>query len=163
MEMQKKTEERLEREFLVLPLHHIDTDVITESAKGTKLGDICLDYLNRVGYKYRGTLSLPVLGEFLLITIRDNETVEKKELAVKSLDTLIQKRKIKFFTPLKSTYLTAYEVMNSDTRIEPTDAINYAMAVQENADTFVSFDEKLLDNPTLENVFGVKVLHPKDL
>ncbi len=163
MEMKRKTDERLEREFLALPLHHIDTDVIIESIKGTKLGEICSDYLNRVGYKYRGTISLSVLGEFLLVTLRDEETIEDKELNIRSLNTLIKKRKIQFLSALKSTYQTTVKIMELDTRIEPTDALNYALAVQENANNFVSLDEKMICNTTLENVFGVKIKHPSQL
>lgn len=68
--MKRKTFLKLQREFEILPSHHMDTAIFIESDKETKLGDICSDYLNRVGYKYRGVVSLSVLGEFLLITFK---------------------------------------------------------------------------------------------
>ena len=161
--MQKKTEEKLQREFLSMPLHHIDTNVIIEAIEETKSGESCSDYLNRVGYKYRGTISLPVLGEFLLVTLREKKPVEDKEFDLRRLNAIINKSRIQLLSPLKSSYQTADKIMEIDTRIEPTDALNYSMAVQENADAFVSLDGKLILNATLENAFGVAIKHPSQL
>lgn len=161
--MKEKTFLKLQKRFLALPLHHIDTDVLIESLKETKLGDICSEYLNKIGYKYRGVISLSVLGEFLLITIRDNDTIEQKEFALRVFDRLIAKRKIRFSTPSIETYNTTSNIINLDSRIEPSDALHYATAVKDKANTFVSFDEKMVDNKTLENAFGVKIIHPEDL
>jgi hypothetical protein len=61
--MKQKTLEKIIRKFEILPLHHIDTNIFIEADKETKLGDACASYLNRIGYKYRGIISLSVLGE----------------------------------------------------------------------------------------------------
>ena len=162
-EMKEKTLLKLERKFLALPMHHIDTDVLIESLKETKLGDICSEYLNKVGYKYRGVISLSVLGEFLLIIIRDNETIEQKEIALRALDRLIEKRKVSFSTPTIETFNIAKDIFNLDSRIEPADALHYATSIKDNANTFVTFDGKMERNKTLENAFGVKIIHPGNL
>ena len=72
--MKDKTKEKYERWAESLPLHHIDTSVILENPK-TINGRFCTKYLQRVGYKYRGVLSLPVLGElFLRIILLKNDS-----------------------------------------------------------------------------------------
>jgi hypothetical protein len=61
--MKIKTLEKLRKRFEKLPLHHIDSCVLLEALKETKLGNVCGDYLNRVRYKYGGSLSSSVLGD----------------------------------------------------------------------------------------------------
>jgi len=161
--MKPKTLQKILRRFDVLPLHHIDTDIFIESDKETKLGDICASYLNKVGYKYRGTVSLSVLGEFLLITLRDTEKPEDKELAIRIFDRMIRKRKIRFVTPATEAYETAVKVIKLDSRIENTDALHYAIAVQEKSNAFVTFDGKMVGNKILEKEFGVKIIPPENL
>ena len=161
--MKRKTFLKLERRFLALPLHHIDTAIFIESDKETKLGDICAEYLNKVGYKYRGAISLSVLGEFLLVTLRDAKTSEDRELALRIFDHIIKKRKIHFATPKIEAYETAVKVIDLDSRIEKTDALHYAIAVQEKARAFVTLDEKMVESRTLENKFDVKIIHPENL
>ncbi len=158
--MEKKTKERLERKFLALPLHHIDTNILIESFEETKFGVISSNYLNKIGYNYRGRISLSALGEFLLIVLRDYVSVER-ELTIRKLYDLLGKRKITFLTPTKTTFNIATKVMELDFRIEPTDALHYATAVQENAKSFVTLDKILLENYIIENEFGVKIKHPE--
>ena len=62
--MKKKTFEKLLRRFLGLPPHHIDTSILLEPEK-TEDGRDCRKYLQKVGYDYRGKLSLPVFAKFL--------------------------------------------------------------------------------------------------
>ena len=161
--MKAKTLERILRRFQKLPLHHIDTGILIEAGKDTELGNICIDYMNRVGYKYRGTISLSVLGEFLLVILRDMEKPEGKELVLRAFDRTIRKQKIDFATPEAEAYEIAGKIIHLDPRIEKTDALHYALAVQEKANTFVTFDQKMVGNRSLEREFGVKIIHPKNL
>jgi len=161
--MKAKTEEAILRRRERLPLHHIDTSVLIEAQKDTKLGDACADYLNRVGYKYRGVVSSSVLGEFLLVTLRDMPKPEDRELAIKILEDFIQKRSIVYATPAMKAYHIAVRIAELDPRVENADALHYAVAVQENASTFVTLDTALIGHKTLEKEFGVRVTHPSDL
>ncbi|HLD83927.1 MAG TPA: hypothetical protein VI979_03695 [archaeon] len=161
--MQAKTAEAIAKRFETLPRHHIDTAIFFESQKGTKLGDFCASYLNRVGYKYRGEIALSVLGEFLLVTLRDITQPENREMMLRIFDQILRKRKIDFAVAGHDAYQTALKVMELDPRIEGTDALNYAVAVENNADSFVTLDEKLLCHKTLEKEFGVKIIHPVKL
>ena len=137
--------------------------IFVEAIRETKLGNICTDYINRIGYKYRGTVSLSVLGEFLLITIRDTKNPEDRELAFRIFDRILKKQKIGFITPEIEAYETTLKIIRADSRIEQTDALHYALAVQEKADTFVTFDQKMAGNIRLEKEFGVKIIHPENL
>ena len=74
--MKEKTLFKLEKRFLALPLHHIDTDVILEP-ESTEAGRYCTRYVKRIGVMYRGKLAIPVLGELLLYIIQ--ELKDKKE------------------------------------------------------------------------------------
>ncbi len=161
--MKPKILRKILRRFEILPLHHIDTDIIIEAGKDTKLGNICIDYMNRIGYKYRGVISLSVLGEFLLVILRDMKKLEDKELILRAFDRTIKKQKIGFAAPKPETYQIVSRVISLDSRIEPTDALHYALAVQEKAGAFVTFDQKMVENRTLEKEFGVKIIHPENL
>jgi len=91
--MKPKTLKKLLRRFQRLPLHHIDTNVIVEALKDTKLGNICPGYLNRVGYKYRGVLSSSVLGEFLLHVLKDIKESEERKFMLNFIDKISKKSK----------------------------------------------------------------------
>ena len=96
--MKPKTLEKIIRRFEILPLHFIDTSILFEANNDTKPGNQCSDYLNRVGYNYRGVISLSVIGEFFMITFRDVQKSEEKYLLFNFMDSIIKKRKIKFST-----------------------------------------------------------------
>ncbi len=161
--MQKKTRERLERKFSALPLHFIDTDIIFEANNDTKLGNQCSDYLNRVGYNYRGVLPLSVIGEFFLITFRDVQDSTEKDMLFRSIDNIIKKRKIEFSVLKHEGLSHINKIKETDYHVEDTDAIHLANCIQDKGDTFVTFDEKLVDNRELEKEFDIKIMHPKRL
>jgi len=161
--MKEKTFFKLQQRFLALPLHHIDTDVIFEPNNETKLGDQCSAYLNKVGYKYRGIISLSVIGEFFMITIRDVTESMERYVLFNFLDTLIKKRKIEFSTLKYDSLKTVVKIKEIDSRVEDMDAIHLANCIQDKASTFVTFDEKLVENNRIEKEFGVRIMHPKDL
>ena len=43
------------------------------------------------------------------------------------------------------------------------DALNLATAITENADVFITMDDKLVGNKKIESVFGIKIKHPRDV
>lgn len=161
--MKPKTLERILRRFEMLPLHFIDTNIVFEANNETKLGDQCSAYLNKVGYKYRGVLSLSVIGEFFLITLRDIQEPSEKYLLFNFVDSLIRKRKIKFSTLKYDSIKTLGKIKEIDSRVEDADAIHLANCIQDKGNTFVTIDEKLVGNKKLENEFKIKIMHPKDL
>ncbi len=158
--MQKKTEERLEREFLVLPLHHIDTNILLEP-ENTENGRFCQRYLQKVGSKYRGYVSLPVLGE-ILMNIFSLKTLHEKYVALDTINSLLSVRKIDFYTPGNiGDYLN--KVRGLDSRIESTDAQIFVCGVEHGAKTFVTLDSKLIHNKRLEEEFDIEIKHPSEL
>lgn len=163
MKMEEKTQWKLEKRFLALPLHFIDTDVIFEANNDTKLGNQCSDYLNRVGYKYRDVLPLSVMGELFLITFRDVKDSTEKYILFKSIDNIIKKRKIEFSVLRHGSLNYINKIKEIDYGIEDTDALHLANCIQENGDTFVTFDGKLVDNRELEKEFNIKIMHPERL
>ncbi|MBI2583969.1 MAG: PIN domain-containing protein [Candidatus Aenigmarchaeota archaeon] len=146
-----------------MPLHFIDTGILFEANKDTGLGNQCSDYLNRVGYKYRGIAPLSVIGEFFMVTFRDVEKSEERHLLFSFMDNLIKRRKIRFSALRHDSIRLVDGIKETDSRVEDTDAIHLANCIQDNGDTFVTFDKKLLENVRLENEFKVKIIHPGDL
>ena len=43
------------------------------------------------------------------------------------------------------------------------DSLNLATAIADNASVFVTFDATLLENKKLENEFGIKIKHPREI
>ena len=158
--MKEKTKERLEKEFLALPLHHIDTSILLE-VENTENGRFCQRYLQKIGSKYRGSISLPVIGEVLL-NILSLKTIHEKYVLLEIADSLISIRKIKFYIPLDISE-TLTKIKSLDSRIEPTDAMIFACAVEDNVNTLVTLDKNLIHNEKLEKEFGIKIKHPREL
>ncbi len=158
--MKRKTLIKLQRKFLALPLHHIDTDIILEP-ENTENGRYCKRYLNKLGYKYRGVLSLPTLGEIFL-NILSLKTPREKYVTLDIIDSLIILRKIEFYTPRNIGELLI-KIRNLDSRIEPTDAEILACAIEASASALVTLDSKLIHNETLEKKFNIEIKHPCEL
>ncbi len=160
MLMEKKTEERLRRKLLALPLHHIDTNILLEPGN-TENGKFCQKYLQKVGYNFRSKVSLPVLGELILKIINLNSATERY-VALDAISGWIFNQKIDFYVPRNIGEGTS-KVKILDSRVKETDAQIYACSVEDNAITLVTLDEDLVSNKKLENEFGVRILHPKEL
>jgi len=158
--MKSKTERKLVKKESLKPKHHIDTCVIIESAKDTKLGNICKKYLNLIGYKYRGYFSLPVVGEYFIKVITDIKEFIKQEQMFEYFRDLIRNKKIKFYV-LKNISLKI-RVKELDAKIDSTDASILACAIEDEA-VLVSLDNDLLHNKKIEEQYKVKIKHPKEL
>lgn len=147
------------RNLSSLPLHHIDTSIILETRR-TENGMHCTRYLQKVGYKYHGILSLPVLSELFLSVLLLDSSSEKYNLMNTVLET-IRIRKINFYSP-KSIEETAIKIRQFDRRVGPLDAHIVACAIEDKAN-LITLDRKLIDNIALEKEFGIKIFHPKSL
>ncbi len=161
--MKSKTLEKILRRFERLPLHFIDTNVIMESLKETKLGNQCASYLGRVGYNYRGVLTISVIGEFFMLSFRDIEEFEKRDLGFRFIDKFVKRNKVRFSTLKYESFEIVDKIKEMDSRIEDTDAIHLANCIQDRGNVFVTFDQKLVGNLALEKEFGVRIIHPERL
>ena len=161
--MKKKTKLKLNKRWLSKPLHHIDTCIIIESGKEeTKLRRICKKYIHKVGYNYRGCFSLPMLGEYLLKILTEIRDEYNKRTALSLISEIAEKKKISFYVSKDIGSLTK-EIIDLDARIEQTDALLIACAIENNADAFVTLDKKLIHNKPIENKFKIKICHPEEL
>lgn len=158
--MEKKTEEKLERRFLTLPLHHIDTSIILETPT-TESGRACRKYLQVLNTKYRGKFSLPVLGE-LLLRILKLETVHEKYVTLDIITEWIKNKRIELYIPTNISE-TVNTIKTIDTRIKETDAHILACAIEDNALTFVTLDKELTHNHRIEENFDINIVYPDEL
>lgn len=160
IKMQKKTEEKLKRQFLALPLHHIDTSIILQEPT-TELGRMCRKYLQILDRNYRGKFSLPVLGE-LLLKVLDRETSHERYVTLDIINEWVKNKKIGFYIPFDISE-TVDIIKNLDPRIKETDAHILACAIEDNALTFVTLDKELAHNQKIEEFFGISLLFPHEL
>ena len=110
---------RLERRWSSLPLHHIDTSVKVEAFfEDSKFYHECKSYLNSIGYKFRGSLPLSVVGELFLVIERDIKEAFLRELFFEFFDKLIQIRKVSITSPKLDSYSTAIRLKELDYSIE---------------------------------------------
>jgi len=161
--MKNKTKNKLERKWQNLPLHHIDACIVMEVLM---VGDNCEDcenYLNKVGYKYRCVLSIPVFGEIFKSLVTKFEKEIGGENAFIVVSRLIDKRKIDFSSPQFKTYEIVEKIKTIESRAEPMDSLNLAIAIANDASVFVTMDATLLGNKKLESEFGIKIKHPSEL
>ncbi len=158
--MDRKTLSKLQRRLEVLPLHHIDTSVILATEK-TEDGRACKRYLQKVGYNFRGKLSLPVLGELFLVLSRIGDYESRLEM-FDNIERTIDVRKIEFYMP-KSISSVLEDIRRVDERMDPVDSEIVACATEDNAVIFVTLDKKLVHNEKIENEFAIKIRHPNEL
>lgn len=115
--MKRKTLEKIIRRFVSLPSHGIDTSTILGAfLEDEEFKEECKNYLNRLGYNYRGFLPVSVTGEIFMIL---NERVEKesdRELFFSFFDKLIRKRKIEFVGADFEVYKKIEEIREADMR-----------------------------------------------
>lgn len=162
--MKPKTLERIAKKFSRLPSHFIDTSIILGTfLENEEFREECKDYLNRVGYKYRGYVPVSVIGEIFMIINERIESANDRELFFSFFDKLVQNRKMKFVGTVFEVYEKISEMKETDYKTEPLDALHLSIAITSNASTFVTLDKKLIHNHELENKFGIKILHPKEL
>jgi len=148
------------RKFLSLPLHHIDTSVLIEPEK-TEDGRYCRKYLQKISYNYRGILSFPVLSE-LFVKIEELDNDEDKLGVLRFITHLRKYKKIGFYSPKR--VLDIMEELNSlDNRLEPIDANIIASAIENKAMNLVTLDRQLIHHKSVEERFGIKISHPKEL
>ncbi len=148
--MKTKTFQKILRRFEKLPLHFIDTSVLVEALKDTKAGKQCSEYLNRIGYNYRGALCLTVIGEFFLIIFRDVQDQTAKDLAFEFLDRLVKRNKIKFSSLKYENFNTVDRIKELDRSIEDMDAVHLANCIEDKNAMFVTLDGNMVENKTLE-------------
>ena len=162
--MKPKTLEKLIRKFTRLPSHYIDSSVILGAfLEDEKFREECKNYLNRVGYNYRGFLPVSVTGEIFMILDERIEKESDKELFFSFFNILVRKRKIEFVGSSFDDYKKTHEIRDINYDAEPLDTLHLAIAITNKANVFVTLDEKLIHNQAIENAFKISILHPKEL
>lgn len=146
-----------------MPSHHIDTSIFIGSfLEDEEFKDECKNYLDKVGYRYRGHLSVSVTGElFVILTERISEQSER-EFFFTFFDNLVRKRRIAYISPNFDVYQKIAEVRAVCYDLEPLDALHLATAIVQGADTFVTLDRGLINDGKLQATFKIKIVHPKD-
>ena len=143
-----------------LPLHHIDTSILMEPVT-TEDGRACRKYLQRVGQKYRGQLSLPVLGELMLALLKPISYNDRHDFIEWLIHTK-RVRKIAEFVPARLAPGIA-AVQRIDKRLDPTDCQIVACASEAQARVLVTLDRVLLTSRKLQEKLNLRILHPREL
>ena len=144
----------------LLQLHHIDTSIILEP-KGTENGRYCRKYLQRVGYNHRGVLSFPVLSELFSVVLLLQKYEERMTL-FETIYDMIRAREIKFYSPKKTETIIS-KIKEIDRRLDPLDVEILACAIENKASVLVTLDDNMLKSEEIQNLFKIRIRHPKDL
>lgn len=144
--------------WLNLPPHHIDTSVFLEPKK-TEAGFYCYKYLNLVGFKFLGKVSLFVLGELYLRLHQLREYKDKHDMFDR-IEKLLMEHKISVAPIFRNLSETAVKVVELDPRILPMDSLIVANTILDRAN-LVTIDNTLIGNQSLEKEFKIKITHPK--
>ncbi len=158
--MKRKTFERLIKRFSILPMHHIDTSIVLEPEK-TEDGFYCKKYLNIVGYKYRGVLSFPTLGELLFRILKLETPQERYELLDLLLSFIKEKRIV--YRSVQNTEDVVKRIEEIDPTITPLDRLILSCAISHKAKVLVTLDSRLIRNRLIEREFQIEIKHPKEL
>lgn len=144
-----------------LPIHFIDTSVVLGAfSEEEEFYEECKAYLNKVGYRYRGFLSTSVTGEIFMIIEKWENSLDR-HLFFDFFDRVIFRRKIDFVPSKFEAFDAIKQIRNLDYFVEPLDSEHLAAAISEDAEIFVTLDTSLILNKNLQNILGIKVIHPK--
>ncbi len=161
--MEDKTKLKLERRWLNKPSHHIDTSILIGSfLEDEEFKDECKNYLNKVGYRYRGHLSVSVTGELFMILKERISEQSEREFFFTFFDNLIKKRLIEYVSTNFEVYKKVAEVKDVCYDIDPLDALHLATAIVKGANVFITLDKDLINDGRLQSTFKIKIIHPKD-
>ena len=87
--------------------------------------------------------------------------MEKRNVAFGLLADVIDARNIGYFTP--RNLKLAYDVLEVDARLSPTDAAIIACAVEDRVSNLITIDKKLIHNISIEKNFRIRISHPAEL
>ncbi|MBI2547227.1 MAG: PIN domain-containing protein [Candidatus Aenigmarchaeota archaeon] len=159
--MKPKTLEKIMRRFQKLPLHCIDSSIILEAFdEKSKFRESCKNYLNKIGYNFRGILPISVIGEIFTIIETDIADKTQKEIFFQFFDSLVKNRKIGFAVPKKTTFQTAEKAKELENRIGATDVLNLSIAIDNEVNVFVTLDADMIHNKQLEKEFDIQTKAP---
>jgi predicted nucleic acid-binding protein len=102
--MSSKFKRKRENKEAIKPKHHIDTDVLIDylTSKDTARFRVANDYVNKIPSKFRGHLSIPVLGEFLGVVFNKySSSMEERQRLLNSFDEQVSYRKITVMSTFK--------------------------------------------------------------
>ncbi len=161
--MEPKKQRELERRNGALPFHYVDACVLTEMLLEQNRRKACVSYLNKFPNYQKGGISALAMGEVITTILKELENIDVKIKAFGLLDSTIEENRIGIFVPTMDTLALVHAIRDVDSRIEATDAINLAHAIENGADVFVTFDDKLLNNEKLERTFKIRIREPSML
>ncbi len=161
--MKKKTETWLTKKRKVLPLHGQDTNILIDAVIGGKWAKECNRYLARLGNIYFGILPLPACGEVDRFIFTELDSHEKRMRFFDIYAQLIDYRKIEISIPQEKSHKIYRELIGMDSRTENIDAFILASAIEAKCNVFVTLDDDLIGNGTIERKFRIKIKHPVDL
>ena len=141
-------------------LHHIDTSIILEP-KGTENGRYCRKYLHKVGYNYNGILSFPVLSELFSVVLLLQKYEERMTL-FETINDIVKAREINFYSPKKIETIIS-KIKEIERRLDPLDTEILACAIENKASVLVTLDDNMLKSTNVQNLFKMRISHPKDL
>src|SRR3989344_1839978 len=143
-----------------LPKHHIDTSVLIEPQK-TEEGRQCKKYLQKLNYNYSGILSFPVLSELFLF-MQSFEDFNDRYDFIEPILWTIKIRRITFYSPVDIGDILN-KIKITDNRIDPLDREILASASEDKVHALITLDRNMINNKKVENLLGIRILHPRDL
>lgn len=161
----RKTIARLERLKLSKPKHFVDTCILIEvlTKENKQLARQCARYIARLGKTYQGVISIPVMGEYTNTFIIEDLSIEKLVDYFSFLQRLLKEAQLSLVSPRFTTLTIVDKIRKIDDRVEFMDALHVACAMENGIKVFVTFDPVLVRNERLEEAFGIRLQHPKEL
>ena len=120
----------------------------------TEYGRACRKYLQRVGQKYRGQLSLPVLRELMLALLKPMSYNDRHDF----IEWLIHTKRVRKITEFIPGWLGPgiARVHRINKRLDPTDCQIVACASEAQARALVTLDGALLTSQKLQEKVNLR-------
>lgn len=161
--MEPKKQRQIEKRDGAKVIHHIDACILTELLLKQPRQRECIRYLNKLQNYLKGELSVLSIGEITTAVLSKLGNMTLKMDAFELLDFTIERNELDILVPTNDTMALVHAIHDVDSRVEGTDAINLACAIENEADVFVTFDETLLNNEKLERTFKIRIRAPSTL
>lgn len=145
----------------------IDASVFVEHLlpnKGTKkqrmLKESCRRYIDELTDRdINAAISFGTLGEIWL-AIHNKAPKEQQDTILQRMNDLLYECEIIINGPTFETFSKVMEIHKQDNRIKPSDALRLAETSTLERERFITLDEELLQNKSLQTFLEIKVVLP---
>lgn len=169
--MKNKKLKKLRDRIASKPYHHIDACVVLGAVITDERFRVpCKDYLDRIGNKYRGAISVVSFGEIYTKVFEEySQIIEDKDTrksVMEFIEKLILDGKVELCRINDDDLCEYNKLRHIDRMVHTPELLSIAVAIREKASVFITIDRDILKSDGLRTYlksFNLNISKPKGI